>query len=58
VWLEGLAVYWSKVLNPRAPNKEVLVSANLAERVAAGWPRIGSDLRQQLDSSRSEDIDT
>jgi hypothetical protein len=57
VWLEGLAVYWSKVLNPRAPDKEVLVSGNLAERVVAGWPRIASDLRQQLDSSRKEDID-
>jgi hypothetical protein len=57
VWLEGLAVYWSKLLNPRAPDKEVLVSANLAEKVVAGWPRIGSDLRQQLDSSKTEDID-
>ncbi len=57
VWLEGLAVYWSKVLNPLAPDREVLVSANLAERVRAGWPRIGTELREHLNSSKTEDID-
>jgi hypothetical protein len=57
VWLEGLAVYWSKVLNPSAPDKEVLVSATLAENVRAKWPRVGTDLRQHLDSSKKEDID-
>jgi hypothetical protein len=57
VWLEGLAVYWSKVLNPSAPDKEVLASASLAERVQADWPRIGAELRERLDSSRKEDID-
>jgi hypothetical protein len=57
VWLEGLAVYWSKVLNPSAPDKEVLVSESLAANVAAKWPRAGAELRERLDSSKKEDID-
>jgi len=57
VWLEGLAVYWSRVLNPNAPDKEVLVSESLAANVAAKWPRVAAELRERLDSSKKEDID-
>jgi hypothetical protein len=57
VWLEGLAVYWSKVLNPSAPDLEVLVSESLAENVVANWPRIAADLREHLDSTKKDDID-
>ncbi len=57
VWLEGLAVYRSRALNPTAPDREVLVSASLAADVKAGWPRIGAEVREHLDSTKKEDID-
>src|SRR5581483_8405572 len=44
LWLEGLAVYTSKVLNPTAPDKEVLVSTSLAADVKARWPRLGAEV--------------
>jgi hypothetical protein len=57
VWLEGLAVYWSKILNPTAPDREVLVSTTLAAGVLKKWPRIATELREHLDSSKKADID-
>lgn len=57
LWLEGLAVYTSKLLNPGAPDKELLLSDRVAADVKAQWPRLGADIRQHLDSSRKADID-
>jgi hypothetical protein len=57
LWLEGLAVYMSKKLNPEAPDTETLLSARVAADVAALWPRLGADIREHLDSSKKDDID-
>jgi hypothetical protein len=57
LWLEGLAVYTSKLLNPSAPDKEVLLSEHVAAAVKARWPQLGADLRDHLDSSRKADLD-
>jgi hypothetical protein len=57
MWLEGLAVYTSKLLNPTAPDREVLVSDSLATAVKARWPRLGAELRKHLDSTKKADID-
>jgi hypothetical protein len=57
LWLEGLAVYMSKKLNPEAPDTETLLSARVAADVEALWPRLGADIREHLDSSKKDDID-
>jgi hypothetical protein len=57
MWLEGLAVYTSKVLNPTAPDREVFVSDSLAADVKSRWPRLGAEVRKYLDSSKKADID-
>ena len=57
MWLEGLAVYTSKLLNPTAPDKEVLVSYTLAADVKARWPGLGAEVRKYLDSTKKADID-
>jgi hypothetical protein len=57
LWLEGLAAYMSRALNPGAPDKEVLLSESVAPAVAASWPRIGAEIREHLDSSKKADID-
>jgi hypothetical protein len=57
MWLEGLAVYTSKHLNPTAPDKEVLVSNTLAADVKSRWPRLGAEVRKYLDSTKKADID-
>jgi hypothetical protein len=57
MWLEGLAVYTSQLLNPAAPEKEVLVSTSLATNVKAHWPQLGAELRKHLDSTKKADID-
>jgi hypothetical protein len=57
MWLEGLAVYTSKLLNPTAPDREVLVSGSLAADVKSRWPQLGVEVRKYLDSSRKADID-
>jgi hypothetical protein len=57
LWLEGLAAYMSKHLNPGATDKEILNSDRVAADVKALWPKIGSDIREHLDSSRKADID-
>jgi hypothetical protein len=57
LWLEGLAVYTSKLLNPSAPDKEVLLSEQVRADVKARWPRLGATIRDHLDSSRKADID-
>jgi hypothetical protein len=55
--LEGLAVYTSKLLNPNAPDEEVLLSEHVVAAVKARWPALGIDIRHHLDSSRKGDID-
>jgi hypothetical protein len=57
LWLEGLAVYTSRLLNPGAPDKEVLLSDEVAADVKSRWPRLGGDIRDHLDSSQKADID-
>jgi hypothetical protein len=57
MWLEGLAVYTSKHLNPTAPDREVLVSNTLAADVKSRWPRLGAEVRKCLDSTKKADID-
>jgi hypothetical protein len=57
LWLEGLAVYTSRLLNPNAPDEEVLLSDRVAADVKARWPRLGAELRDHLDSTRKADID-
>jgi hypothetical protein len=57
LWLEGLAAYMSKNLNPEATDKEVLLSDSVAADVKALWPKIGADIREHLDSSKKNDID-
>jgi hypothetical protein len=57
LWLEGLAVYTSRLLNPGAPDKEVLLSGEIAADVKSRWPQLGADIRDHLDSSQKADID-
>ena len=57
LWLEGLAAYMSKALNPAATDKEVLLSDSVAGDVKSLWPGIGLDIRRHLDSSKKDDID-
>jgi|SRR5215469_7269720 len=40
-----------------APDKEVLLSDTVAANVRALWPKMGSDIREHLDSSKKDDID-
>jgi hypothetical protein len=57
LWLEGLAAYTSKVLNPSATDKQVLLSDSVASQVRALWPAIGADIRKHLDSGTKDDLD-
>ena len=57
LWLEGLAAYTSKALNPSATDEQVLLSSTVASGVRAQWKWLRTDLLQRLDSSRKEDID-
>ncbi len=57
LWLEGLAAYTSKALNPSATDEQVLLSSTVASGVHAQWKWLRTDLLQRLDSSRKEDID-
>jgi uncharacterized protein YjaZ len=55
LWLEGLAVYESRVLVPKAGDDLVLRSTTVATEVAQRWPALRDDLLRQLDSS-SHDV--
>jgi hypothetical protein len=57
LWLEGLAAYMSRALNPTATDNQVLLSDTVAADVKSVWPRIGSDIGALLDSSKKVDID-
>jgi hypothetical protein len=57
LWLEGLAAYESKALNPTATDQQVLLSGTVASEVRAIWPTLRADLSNHLDSSNKEDID-
>ena len=57
LFLEGLAAYTSKHLNPTATDAEVLLSETVASEVKALWPAIGADIRQHLNSNEKNDID-
>jgi hypothetical protein len=56
LWLEGLAAYTSKLLNPAATDEQVLLSGTVAAEVKALWPGIGSDIRKHLESNNADDI--
>ena len=56
LWLEGLAVYRSKVLNPSSTDQQILLSSTVASDVAAVWPNLGHGLRSVLDSNKAADI--
>jgi hypothetical protein len=45
------------LLNPTAPDKEVLISYTLAADVKARWPRLGAEVRKYLDATKKADID-
>lgn len=57
LWLEGLAAFTSKRLNPSASDEQVLLSGTVASEVRALWPKIGTDLRKHLYSNKKVDID-
>ena len=57
LWLEGLAAYTSKVLNPGATDEQVLLSATIGGEVKALWPGIGADIRKHLQSNDKTDMD-
>ena len=57
LFLEGLAAYTSKRLNPTAPDSEVLLSDTVASEVKVLWPAIGTDIREHLNSSEKKDVD-
>jgi len=56
LWLEGLAVFESKKLNPSATDQEILLSSTVATDVRSLWPSIGNELSRLLESSRQDDI--
>jgi hypothetical protein len=51
MWLEGLAVHVSKVLNPDASVRDILLSEDLPARVEARWARLVQEVRRNLDST-------
>lgn len=57
MWLEGLAGYVSKTLNPSAPSADVLSDANLPANVAAHWTRVISGMLENWDSTDIDLID-
>jgi hypothetical protein len=57
MWLEGLAGYVSKTLNPFAPSADVLSDANLPANVAAHWTRVISGMLENWDSTDIDLID-
>jgi len=57
LWLEGLAAYMSRKMNPQAGDQETLRSSTVAKEVRDVWPRVVADLRVHLDSDSKEDID-
>jgi len=56
MWLEGLAVYRSKLLNPRASDLEIVLSGSVAQELQTQWPNVGVNLRKSLDSTKTADI--
>ena len=56
LFLEGLAAYTSRNLNPTATDSEVLLSDTVAAEVKSLWPGIGEEIRKHLNSSDKDDI--
>jgi len=51
MWLEGLAAHASKMLNPDASVRDVLLSDDLPARVAARWPQLVEGVRRNFDAT-------
>jgi hypothetical protein len=50
MWLEGLAVHCSKVLNPNASTSDILLSEDLPARVEARWARLIEGMQENFDT--------
>jgi hypothetical protein len=50
MWLEGLAVHCSKVLNPDATTSDILLSEDLPARVEARWARLIEGVQGNFDT--------
>lgn len=50
MWLEGLAVHCSKVLNPDASTSDILLSEDLPARVEARWARLIEGVQGNFDT--------
>jgi uncharacterized protein YjaZ len=50
MWLEGLAVHCSKVLNPDASTSDILLSEDLPARVEARWARLIEGVQENFDT--------
>ena len=50
MWLEGLAVHCSKVLNPDASTKDILLSEDLPARIEARWAPLIEGVKHNFDS--------
>jgi hypothetical protein len=51
MWLEGLAGYVSKTLNPSATMQAVLTDPQLPANVAGSWPKVLGAILENLDST-------
>jgi hypothetical protein len=51
MWLEGLAGYVSKTLNPTATTLDVLTDAKLPEKVATNWTKVINGMLEKWDST-------
>jgi uncharacterized protein YjaZ len=55
LWSEGLAVYVSRALNPKATLRELTLSDELVSGVDAKRPALARELLRLLDDAREED---
>lgn len=55
LWREGVAVYFSRLLNPHADFKELLLSPELVLQTEEKLPKIAAELLEKLDSTGEQD---
>lgn len=56
LWLEGLALHATRLLNPDAPLALILASKDLPERGPAVLARVAGELRQRLDVTNLDEV--
>jgi hypothetical protein len=56
LWIEGLAVYVSYVMNPDATNKQILMSDTLVQDATPMIPKLSEELLSKLDSTSLADV--